>query len=60
MDGNEICGRGGIGRLGGFRCCHLSVRFAITKNSGSLTLPLIYAGMVELVDTQDLGAVTSV
>ena len=24
---SRICGRGGIGRLGGFRCCHLSEGF---------------------------------
>ena len=39
---------------------HVFSLFLFYKNSGSLTLPLIYAGMMELVDMRDLGAVTSV
>ena len=35
-------------------------RICNNKNSGSLTLVLIYAGMMELADMRDLGAVTSV
>ena len=35
---------------------HLGVGFTTAKNSGSLTLPLIYAGMMELADMRDLGS----
>ena len=91
-----LCGCGGIGRLGGFRCCHLSEGFSVPlslrtsahtgvairslktgiacfykswiKRNAPPRIPLRvkirgtkeYAGMVELADTLDLGAVTSV
>ena len=29
----HICGRGGIGRLDGFRCCHLSERWTVVDTS---------------------------
>ena len=46
-----ICGYGGIGRHAGFRSCHLSEGFFTRAN-----LKIKYAGMVELVDSEDLGS----
>ena len=49
---SRICGRGGIGRLGGFRCCHLSEGFSFCRPHRKIK----YAGMMELADMQDLGS----
>ncbi len=45
-------GHGGIGRLGGFRCCHLSEGFSFRRPHRKIK----YAGMMELADMQDLGS----
>ena len=48
----RIRGRGGIGRLGGFRCCHLREGFSFRHPHRKIK----YAGMMELADMQDLGS----
>ena len=49
-----ICGRGGIGRLDGFRWCHLSEGFAVPFVARSPKTK--YAPVMELVDMRDLGS----
>ena len=53
----------GIDRHARFRSCHLSVGFSGRRKqqkTAGVKHWLIYAGVVELVDSTDLGSVTSV
>ena len=52
----DVCGYGEIGKHVGFRLCHLRVGSQLLRDPYKTE----YAGVVELVDSTDLGSVTSV
>ncbi len=48
----RICGCGGIGRLGGFRCCHLREAFSLSPPARKIK----YAPVAKMVYAADLGS----